>query len=293
LGHDLPHSDHKRAGDVQVLYTANSSSESERTLDPQADRPSTVPGSPGPSLPQNAPEAARAIPSYLTRHYWWAYVHPKAVWFFERQWLIDAILWGNYNRLRDAALDALGIELPGSTLQVASAYGDFTPALAQRAAAGKGDVDVIDVLPIQLENLKGKLSPDAPVRLATMDSAALDFPDAHFDRAVLFFLLHEMPEEWRRRTLAETIRVVRPGGRIVIIEYAQPARWNPMRYLFAPILAVLEPFALDLWRHDVREFLPGDAAIKGFQRRGFFGGLYQLVTFERTEPSLSHAAGPA
>ncbi len=200
---------------------------------------------------------------------------------FERQWLVSAILWGNYRHLREAALNALGAELPGRTLQVASAYGDFTPKLAERAATGEGEVDVIDVLPIQLENLKHKLNPDAPVRMTTMDSAALDFASSSFDRAVLFFLLHEQPEQWRRRTLAEALRVVRPGGRVVIVEYARPSSWNPLRYLFAPILAALEPFALDLWRHDVKEFLPKDAKIGNYSQRRFFGGLYQLVSFER------------
>nr|WP_246664568.1 rhodoquinone biosynthesis methyltransferase RquA [Rhodoblastus acidophilus] len=277
----MSHLDHKRAEDVQVLLNGNGSTEIEPAAALRNDRPAAAPAQAPATSPTGVSEAAGRIPAYLTKHYWWAYVHPKAVWFFERQWLIDAILWGNYHQLRDAALDKLGPTLPGSTLQVASAYGDFTPALAERAAAGQGEVDVIDVLPIQLENLKQKLSADAPVRLATMDSAALNFSDARFDRAVLFFLLHEMPEEWRRRTLAETLRVVRPGGRVVIVEYARPARWNPMRYLFAPILSVLEPFALEVWMHDLREFMPAGAKIANFERRTFFGGLYQLVSFER------------
>jgi hypothetical protein len=32
------------------------------------------------------------VPDYLTEHYWWAYIHPKAVRFFERQWLVNLIL---------------------------------------------------------------------------------------------------------------------------------------------------------------------------------------------------------
>ena len=49
-------------------------------------------------------QAAAAVPEYLNETYWWAYVHPKAVDFFERQWLVNLILWGNFGRLRDAAL---------------------------------------------------------------------------------------------------------------------------------------------------------------------------------------------
>jgi hypothetical protein len=61
-------------------------------------------------------------PEYLAVHYWWAYVHPWAVKLFERQWLVNLILWGQYGRLRDAALVEFGDAIGGTTLQVACAY---------------------------------------------------------------------------------------------------------------------------------------------------------------------------
>jgi SAM-dependent methyltransferase len=114
-----------------------------------------------------------------------------------------------------------------------------------------------------------------------MDSAALDLPEARYDRAVLFFLLHEQPEAWRRRTLAEALRVVRPGGRIVIVDYARPRWWHPLRTLLRPVLARLEPFALDLWRAEIASFLPPSAAFRALRRRTLFGGLYQEIVIER------------
>ena len=78
------------------------------------------------------------VPDYLTAHYWWAYIHPKAVKVFERQWLVNFILWGNYVRLRDAALAELGAVLPGSTLQVACVYGDLTNCLCEPREEGRG-----------------------------------------------------------------------------------------------------------------------------------------------------------
>ena len=97
------------------------------------------------------------IPAYLEKTYWWAYVHPRAVALFERQWLVNLILWGNFERLRDEALDALGQTLHGRTLQIACVYGDFTTRLARRIASA-GSLDVVDVLLIQLHNLRGKLA---------------------------------------------------------------------------------------------------------------------------------------
>jgi ubiquinone/menaquinone biosynthesis C-methylase UbiE len=232
------------------------------------------------SIVEFSPRRDISAPHYLTAHYWWAYVHPRGVWVFERQWLVNLILWGNYTRLRNAALAELGDMLPGKTLQVACVYGDLTGELIGRVAAGGGRLEIVDVLPTQLENLRRKLPPGAPARLLSMDSADLRIPDASYDRALLFFLLHEQPASHRTRTLSEVFRVVRPGGQIVIVDYALPRWWNPLRYLWRPVLATLEPFALDLWRHEIAHWLPA-AARGGWRKQSFFGGLYQKVVIRR------------
>ena len=220
------------------------------------------------------------IPDYLTQHYNWAYVTPEAVQRFERPWLINLIVWGNYARLTAAVLDRLR-KAPEvrNVLQVACAYGDFTPALAREVGGRGGRLDVIDVLPVQLENLSGKLAPSAPVALHRMDSAALDFSSESYDAVVMFLLLHEQPDAWKRRTLSEAWRVTRPGGRIILVDYARPAWWNPVGYVLAPALALLEPFALDMWRRGVESFAPPQMLKRGFERSTLFGGLYQIVTF--------------
>ena len=227
------------------------------------------------------PPAGVAIPDYLEETYWWAYVRPNAIKVFERQWLVNLILWGNYGRLRDAALGELGESLPGRTLQVACVYGDLTIRLSERVAAGRGTVDVVDVLPVQLDNLRRKLPADVPVRLLRMDSTHLAAADARYDRALVFFLLHEQPSHDRERTLSEVMRVVRPGGTIVIVDYAKPRWWHPLRYLWRPLLATLEPFALDLWRREVADLLRGARAIRHLRKQSYFGGLYQKVVVTR------------
>jgi ubiquinone/menaquinone biosynthesis C-methylase UbiE len=230
-------------------------------------------------VPTDAQSVVRglAIPAYLTRAYWWAYVHPQAVRLFERRWLVNVILWGNFGRLRDEAIDALGPSLPGRTLQIACVYGDLTSRLTARIATG-GRLDVVDVLPIQLENLARKLAPGDPVTLMHGDSAALDLPPASCDRALLFFLLHEQPEHVRRATLAEALRVVKPGGRIVIVDYHRPRALNPLFWPMVAILRTLEPFALDLWQHEIDEWLSPRSGYTAVDRVTSFGGLYQLVT---------------
>jgi ubiquinone/menaquinone biosynthesis C-methylase UbiE len=222
------------------------------------------------------PLPPQAIPSYLQDTYWWAYVHPNAVSFFERQWLVNLILWGNFARLRDAALAELGREVAGRTLQVACVYGNFSEHLAARVAPG-GSLDIVDVLPIQLRNLRQKLPASAPVTLHQSDSTALGFDDASYDQAILFFLLHEQPAAARRQTLREALRVVKPGGKLVLVDYHLPVRLHPLRYLFRPVLRALEPFALDLWQHELAQWLPDSVTPAQIRKETYFGGLYQKL----------------
>jgi ubiquinone/menaquinone biosynthesis C-methylase UbiE len=221
---------------------------------------------------------AAAVPPYLSETYWWAYMHPRAVRVFERQWLVNLILWGNFSKLRDAALAEMGAMLPGRTLQVACVYGDFTPRLADRVPGGSW-LDVVDVLPVQLANLRGKLAVASPVNLLHRDACDLGIASATYDRAVLFFLLHEMPLEVRRRTLAEAIRVLKPGAELLIVDYHRPARWHPLRGVMRWILRTFEPFAMDLWRHEIAEWLPAEARL--LRKETFYGGLYQKLVVAR------------
>ena len=216
------------------------------------------------------------VPLYLSEIYWWAYVHPRAIHLFERQWLVNLILWGNFGPLRDAALDALGLDSAGSTLQVACVYGDLTAKLLERAAPGSS-LDVVDVLPLQLSNLARKLPPDSGVNLIRCNSSAMEFESGSYDRALLFFLLHEMPEEVRKATIAQTLRVVRPGGRVVIVDYHRPSRLNPLYAPMIGILHTLEPFALDLWRREITDWFPAEVEVAEVRKTTSFGGLYQML----------------
>jgi len=217
------------------------------------------------------------VPSYLKETYWWAYLHPKAVRFFEHQWIINAILWGNYGRLRDAVLSEMGETISGNILQVACAYGDFSTNLVKRLTPDS-HLDVIDVAPVQLDNLNKKINPpQANVLLHHQDSTNLSFDDNSFDTVVLFFLLHEQPADIRAQTLREAIRVTKKGGKLIFMDYHKPRAFSPFRYIMVPILSTLEPFAMDLWKKEIIDWMPQDFTPDSLQKNTYFGGLYQRV----------------
>ena len=59
----------------------------------------------------------------------------------------------------------------------------------------------------------------------------MSFPNESFDETVVFFLLHEQPEDARRKTVAEAIRVTRAGwqGYLCRLPWAKPFQPHALR----------------------------------------------------------------
>lgn len=117
-------------------------------------------------------------------------------------------------RWRAAAVDALGLEPRSKVLDVASGTGDLCRELAGRGFSPVG----VDLSWGMLANARG----GAPTIQA--DAASLPLPGASFDGVTSGFGLRNFAD--LPATLAEMARVLRPGGRVALLEVATPA--NPL-----------------------------------------------------------------
>lgn len=233
------------------------------------------------------------IPEYLAHHYWWAYLWPTGVWFFDHQPIINAILFGQYRNLSQQTLsDCMNNRPPGRFLQLTCAYGSITPSLLK---AMDGELYLMDAVAIQLAKARGKLADAEQKRLlcARMNAESLAYGDEVFATVLIFFLLHELPPDARERSIGEAIRVLQPGGRFVITEYgACPKkhllwRWRPIRR----ILQWLEPFLEDFWQVDLEAMLDKHARRQGRVIRQVdefhcFSGFYRVCIFELDKTTL-------
>jgi phosphatidylethanolamine/phosphatidyl-N-methylethanolamine N-methyltransferase len=78
----------------------------------------------------------------------------------------------------------------------------------------------IDFSPDMLAKAKARVDRMGLTRidsLRRMDAGAMEFPDAQFDTVATMHLLSVVPEP--ERVMAEIARVVRPGGRVVIVNH--------------------------------------------------------------------------
>jgi ubiquinone/menaquinone biosynthesis C-methylase UbiE len=230
-------------------------------------------------------ESDDEVPRYLSDTYWWAYVHPKAVAFFERQWLVNLILFGNYKKLKNALIQELNIFNGSRSLQLACAYGDFSSSVLE-AIGDESRLDIVDVAQIQLDNLHNKLnSAHENIFIDKQDSTCLKFDNNSFDNVLLFFLLHEQPKEIRRETVREALRVCKPGGRLIYIDYHKPVKTNPLRYLMYIVFKFLEPYALDFWEESIESLHAlndsGKQASSLLSKKTYYGQMYQRVVIKK------------
>jgi ubiquinone/menaquinone biosynthesis C-methylase UbiE len=189
--------------------------------------------------------------------------------------VVSAILWGNDRRLERALLAELR---PGQrVLQPACVYGDLSPGIAAYLGP-QGRLDVSDVSPLQVENCRRKLRtfPNATVRV--WDAA--EPRSGVYDVVCSFFLLHEMPDLYKRRVIDALLKAVRPGGKVVFIDYHEPHRAHPLKGLMSLIFNLLEPFAKSLWENDIESFA-SSAVDFVWSKQTYFGGLYQKTIARR------------
>ena len=104
----------------------------------------------------------------------------------------------------------------GPVLDVSTGTGDLAFELAR--LAGSGDVVALDLLPEMLSIARSKQEKHGAGRVSFMvgDALSLPFPSGTFACATAGFSLRNMPDV--RRAIAEMTRVVRPGGRVVLLE---------------------------------------------------------------------------
>jgi len=110
-------------------------------------------------------------------------------------------------------------------LDVATGSGDLARVFAQRAGA-EGEVWITDINRSMLERGRDRLLNEGhALPLALCDAEHLPFPADYFDCVSVAFGLRNMTH--KDAALAEMCRVLRPGGRLLVLEFSRV--WQPLK----------------------------------------------------------------
>ncbi len=129
---------------------------------------------------------------------------------------------GLHHRWRARAVDLARVRPGSRVLDVATGTGDLALELARRVAPS-GEVIGSDFAEGMLDRARAKAAAaaqDVRPRFEWADALKLPYPDDRFDAATVGFGARNFSD--LARGLAEMARVVRPGGRVVVLEDHHP-----------------------------------------------------------------------
>ena len=143
--------------------------------------------------------------------------------------LMNDLMSGGLHRLwKVFTIDRSGVREGSRVLDVAGGTGDLSLAFAKRTGKS-GQVWLTDINNAMLTHGRDRLA-DKGVLLpvAQCDAEKLPFPDSYFDCVTVAFGLRNMTH--KEAALAEMYRVLRPGGRLLVLEFSHV--WKPLAPLY-------------------------------------------------------------
>lgn len=140
---------------------------------------------------------------------------------------------------RKKTVSLAGLERTSRVLDLAAGTGDLTMALARQGRPES--VLSTDFVPEMLEVAKAKAARyQGPTRIefAIADAQDLPFDDATFDVVTIAFGVRNLPD--RAANFRDVFRVLKPGGRYLILEFTRPP-FPPFRAVYHAYLRTVIP----------------------------------------------------
>ncbi|MCA1652445.1 MAG: methyltransferase domain-containing protein [Acidobacteria bacterium] len=136
----------------------------------------------------------------------------------------DLLVWllthGRHRAFRKRLVNLARLVAGESTLDVGCGTGSLAIAAKRQVGAG-GSVFGIDASPAMIARATAKAArAGVEVSFKTAVAEALPFPDAQFDVVLSTLMLHHLPRKVRQQCAREIRRVLKPHGRVLVVDFA-------------------------------------------------------------------------
>ncbi len=139
--------------------------------------------------------------------------------------LYDVWAWLTERHARSRCLELAAIQDGEDVLEVAVGTGLAFVKILETNPSGRNEgVDLTPAMLIRAER-KAARAGNQHYHLRVGDAYALDFPSDSFDVVVNNYMFDLLPERDFMTVIEEFKRVLRPGGRLVLVNMTQGARW--------------------------------------------------------------------
>jgi ubiquinone/menaquinone biosynthesis C-methylase UbiE len=180
------------------------------------------------------------------------------------------ITLGRENTLREMTIDLAQVKPGDCVLEIGCATGTLSLA-AKRKAGPSGKVFGIDIIPGMIERSQRKAAQanaDVVFQLGSIEN--IPFPDNYFDVVMCSFMIFHMSEKVRCNGIAEIYRVLKPNGRLLVLDLGLPAQGLSR--------AIAERILGFMLKHDLKELLPVMESC-GFSKVQISKAKYRILGF--------------
>jgi demethylmenaquinone methyltransferase/2-methoxy-6-polyprenyl-1,4-benzoquinol methylase len=201
--------------------------------------------------------------------------------------LMNDLMSAGLHRLwKRMAVDRCNVRPGERVLDLAGGTGDLARLLSDRAGP-TGEVVLTDINAAMLTRGRDALVDAGRVVPAVQcDAERLPFPDRHFDCVTIGFGLRNVTH--KDAALGEMFRVLRPGGRALVLEFS--AVWRPLKPLYDAYSFGVLPRLGQLVAGDAASYRYLAESIRVHPHQEALKGMMQDVGFERVD-YLNLAAG--
>jgi len=148
-------------------------------------------------------------------------MHSEARYYDLLAWILTL---GRERAFRQRLVDLAGLRPGDRVLDIGCGTGTLAIVARQRVGPD-GTVDGIDASPEMISRATRKArKASLELRFQTAIVEELPFPNEHFDVVMSTLMLHHLPRPVREQCVREIRRVLRPGGRVLAVDFATPAR---------------------------------------------------------------------
>jgi demethylmenaquinone methyltransferase/2-methoxy-6-polyprenyl-1,4-benzoquinol methylase len=197
--------------------------------------------------------------------------------------LMNTLLSGGlHHRWKSRALREAAVNGGMHVLDVCGGTGDLA-GLAARRLGANGTITLYD---FSLEMmLAGRRRTKRPIHYVCGDARMLAFKDQCFDVVLIGFGLRNLAD--MNAGLSEFQRVLKPGGRLVCLEFSQPVGpllrriYDMYSYRVIPVLGCLITGSREAYTYlpdSIRQFPPPESLQQLFEQTGFRDVSYRLLT---------------
>ena len=180
--------------------------------------------------------------------------------------------------LRRLTIDKMDLKPGQKVLDVCCGTGTLCAMIAEEIGSD-GEVVGVDLSENMLK--KAEKRREDNIRFCYANAEEIPYADGYFDRASVTFGLHEMPHPVRMNVLREMRRVLKPGGRITVLDYAYPKRTLAV-ILFKVWMLVEGETARDFIRRDLSSMIR-DAGFDVIEQNVYWMNTIQIVSGENAD----------